>query len=409
MAPTTPAPAAASSGARRRPPPRRRRLVLAAAAAAAASLLLLPASADPLPPRPDWCDKWSPNQTPNRRKAVALLVGDSITSMAANADGGWAARLAEQGPRQLDVLTRGFSGWNTRWWRPAARTVARDALGLPEGGPPALANGGKGPGAAVGSSVPRELAFATLWLGANDLVPPESDEGPKYVPVDQYEANLEAIARDVLAAGAEAHRYSALMAADGPGRAGGRAPAPVRLLIVAPAPVGEKMRVEDQARRAKVCRDVRGEAYFAGPKGPPPDRTSAASWAYSRAALRVADKLSRELGVPGGGGGNSGGGGLGGVPVLVSGLDLHPVLLPAVQADGGFGRAVYLDGVHLNPEGQRRAGEAIAKRVLQSAGEGGLGLGSFWDALPLQMPAWEQLEKAGPSWRRFLSAWVIGG
>jgi lysophospholipase L1-like esterase len=358
-----------------------------------------------LPPRPDWCDKWYPKIPPLRRKPVALLLGDSITQMAVNADGGWAGKLAEQGPRHFDVMTRGFSGWNTRWWRPLARTITRDALGLPEQSL-LLASGGVAAAAsAANAAPPREAAFITLWLGANDLVPPESDEGPKYVPIDQYEANLEAIARDVIAAAAEAHKVSAAAAADGPGRPRGRAPQPVRLVIVAPAPIGEKLRVEDQAWRAKVCRDKRGEAYFASPKGPPPDRTSAASWSYSRAALKVAERLRAEFGADGKGGG----GAAAGVPVVVAGLDLHAVLKPEVDRDGGYGRSVYVDGVHLSPEGQRRVGDAVFRRLLQPAAEGGVGVGSFWDALPVQMPAWEQVEGAGSNWRRFLSPWVMGG
>jgi hypothetical protein len=373
---------------------RRGRGRLAAAAAAAAALLLL-ASSTPTPVRadddsiPDWCDRWYPKLVPVRKKPVALLLGDSITQMSSNSDGGWAAKLGEQGPRHFDLLTRGFSGWNTRWWRPVAKTITRDALGLPERGPPS-----------GNAAAPRELAFATLWLGANDLVPPESDEGPKYVPIDQYEANLEAIARDVIETAAEAHRFAASMGGDGPGKSAGRPPAPVRLLVVAPGPIGEKARVEDQARRAKTCRDKRGEEYYAGPQGPPPDRTSAASWSYSRAALRVAGKLSAEY---------AGGAQTAGVPVFVSGLDLHPLLKGDIDADGGYGRSVLLDGVHLTPDGQRKVGEAMVKRVLQSSGEGGLGVGSFWDAFPVQMPAWEQLEKAGPNWKRFFSPWVVGG
>jgi hypothetical protein len=220
------------------------------------------------------------------------------------------------------------------------------------------------------------------------------------VPIDQYESNLEAIARDVVTAAAEAHKLSAASAGDGAGRAAGRSPLPVRLLIIAPGPIGEKLRVEDQAWRAKVCRDKRGEDYYGSPKGPPPDRTSAASWSYSRAALRVAEKLRGEL---------SGSGGIAGVPVIVSGLDLHALFQSEVEKDGGYGRAVFLDGVHLNPEGQRRVGDAVFKRLVQSAAEGGGGIGSVWDVLPVQMPAWEQMEKAGPNWRRYLSPWVMGG
>jgi hypothetical protein len=372
----------------RRPPPPPGALALVPAAALLLLLTIAAAQGD-LPPRPDWCNKWYPPLPPGRRKPVALLLGDSITQVSVNADGGWAGKLSEQAPRHFDVLTRGFSGWNTRWFRPLAKTITRDALGLPENNPPASS----------GAAAPREMAFATLWLGANDLVPPESDEGPKYVPVDQYEQNLESIARDVIANAAEAHKYAALYG-DGPARKAGRSPEPVRLLIIAPAPIGEKLRIEDQASRAKICRDARGEAYFAGPKGPPPDRTSAASWSYSRAALRVADKLSKEF---------AGGSKTGGVPVVVSGLDLHASLKPAIDADGGYGRSIYRDGVHLNPEGSRRVGDLVFKRLLQSAQEGGLGMRSFWDALPLQLPAWEQLEKAGPNWRRFMSPWVIGG
>ncbi|CAN1283804.1 GDSL esterase/lipase At5g45920, partial [Linum perenne] len=50
------------------------------------------------------------------------LFGDSITEMSF-ADGGWGASLTNHFSRKVDVVVRGYSGYNTRWALMAAEKV----------------------------------------------------------------------------------------------------------------------------------------------------------------------------------------------------------------------------------------------------------------------------------------------
>ena len=120
-----------------------------------------------------------------------LLVGDSITENAldgdvnksemnpdymeerflkgrAEAGMGWAALLARDYGRRCDVLTRGYSGYNTRW---ILSDLQAGKLALP-------------------SSTTVSVKAITLMLGSNDHVRPAD---PMHVPVDEYERNLGAI------------------------------------------------------------------------------------------------------------------------------------------------------------------------------------------------------------------------
>lgn len=96
-----------------------------------------------------------------------LLIGDSITQFSFSvAHAGFGARLLEyyEG-RRVDVVNRGFSGYNSRWIRQIILDIA-----LPD--------------------VVQESLFVTILLGANDSV---SAESPQHVPLDEYIDNITAI------------------------------------------------------------------------------------------------------------------------------------------------------------------------------------------------------------------------
>lgn len=71
--------------------------------------------------------------------------------------------------RKADVLVRGLSGYNSRWARRALPWVLRGLARPPE--------------------------VACVWFGAND-----ASRGPQGVPLDEFEGNLTAMARDLRSA-----------------------------------------------------------------------------------------------------------------------------------------------------------------------------------------------------------------
>ena len=89
--------------------------------------------------------------------------GDSLTQEGFKV-GGWAARLADRYIRRLDVINRGFSGYNSKW--------ALELL-------PAL-------------SLPENAELVTVFLGANDAAVKESNP-VQHVPLESYKENLKEI------------------------------------------------------------------------------------------------------------------------------------------------------------------------------------------------------------------------
>lgn len=97
------------------------------------------------------------------------LFGDSITEESFG-DGGWGASLAHHFSRTVDVVLRGYSGYNTRW-----------ALKVLERAFPGRDGGGEAPIA------------VTVFFGANDACLPDRCSGFQHVPLDEYKQNLRSI------------------------------------------------------------------------------------------------------------------------------------------------------------------------------------------------------------------------
>lgn len=115
------------------------------------------------------------------RRPVILLLGDSITQMGSNLyDGypGWVANMQAHYNRKADIVNRGFGGFNTK----------TALLALPE---------------VMDMLSKQQVALAIVWLGANDAAVPEGSDGRAHVPVDAYQANLQAIVTKLLADGVE--------------------------------------------------------------------------------------------------------------------------------------------------------------------------------------------------------------
>ncbi|CAK9780049.1 SGNH hydrolase [Cutaneotrichosporon oleaginosum] len=100
---------------------------------------------------------------------AVVLFGDSITSQQ-YVPGSMQARFCDAYRRTLDILNRGYGGYNTRWARQIFDTIFAKA---DEAG-----------------HVP-VVRLVTIWFGANDSVLPDAEQAvAQHVPLDEYEANL---------------------------------------------------------------------------------------------------------------------------------------------------------------------------------------------------------------------------
>ncbi|KAF8059122.1 GDSL esterase/lipase [Scenedesmus sp. PABB004] len=166
------------------------------------------------------------DQPPCLVRPVALLFGDSLTERSLDPDGGWGAALAHRYARKLDVVNRGFGGYNSRWGLHLLREVLDQA-----------AAGGQ------------RVALMTIWFGANDAALPGRSAERQHVPADEYAANLAAMVAMARRAGVQ------------------------RILVITPPPVDDEARVRHQQQRMGITTPV------------PPDRTLEASRVYADAAV----------------------------------------------------------------------------------------------------------------------------
>ncbi|XP_027162531.1 GDSL esterase/lipase At5g45920-like [Coffea eugenioides] len=100
------------------------------------------------------------------------LFGDSITE-SSFAGGGWGASLTNHFSRRVDMVVRGFGGYNTRW---ALKVIDKVF-------PPA-------PAADSGVGEAEAPLAVTVFFGANDASLPDRHAAFQHVPVDEYKQNL---------------------------------------------------------------------------------------------------------------------------------------------------------------------------------------------------------------------------
>ncbi|OZJ01973.1 hypothetical protein BZG36_04988 [Bifiguratus adelaidae] len=119
-----------------------------------------------------------------------VLFGDSITQASHRisssfsfdpASNGWGAALAHEYQRKLDVVNRGYSGYNTDWALPLLASI------LPLSG-----------------QVQASIALFCIFFGANDAA---LECSVQHVPVDRYMANIKKMMDTILDAASP--RYSA--------------------------------------------------------------------------------------------------------------------------------------------------------------------------------------------------------
>ncbi|KAF2008678.1 SGNH hydrolase [Aaosphaeria arxii CBS 175.79] len=134
-----------------------------------------------------------------------FLFGDSITQDSFNQQRGFgfSAALQHAYMRKLDIVNRGFSGYNTD----QALKVLPYVLPTPE---------------------QARIRFLVVFFGANDASLPQAANN-QHVPLDRYKQNLEAIITHPLV---KAHN--------------------ARIILVAPPPINEHLQwVTDQSKGAK--------------------------------------------------------------------------------------------------------------------------------------------------------------
>ncbi|KAE9357564.1 hypothetical protein PF008_g3132 [Phytophthora fragariae] len=104
-----------------------------------------------------------------RLRPVILLVGDSLTEKGTiPKTNGWVSLLQSEYRRSVNVVPRGLSGYNTRWYLKYGVPVIQGEI-------------------ASGAYTP---ALITIWLGANDAALPNGTAVAQHVPVDDYKENL---------------------------------------------------------------------------------------------------------------------------------------------------------------------------------------------------------------------------
>lgn len=154
------------------------------------------------------------------------LFGDSITEDSFS-EGGWGASLANLFCRTVDVVLRGYSGYNTRW---ALKVLDRV---FP---------------AAQGSD--RAPIAVTVFFGANDASLPDRYSAFQHVPLYEYKQNLHSIVSFIKKQWPTTH-----------------------VLLITPPPIDEDGRLR--------------YPYADNPQGLP-ERTNEAAGEYARACVAVA-------------------------------------------------------------------------------------------------------------------------
>ncbi|KAI9359578.1 SGNH hydrolase-type esterase domain-containing protein [Zopfochytrium polystomum] len=221
-----------------------------------------PAAPPPPPATPP------PTPPPPRAHDMSLdqivLVGDSITQFAWDVDNyGFAAIIAQEYVRRMDVVNRGYSGFTTEYVRHFLRETLQSTLPPPSS--PHLAD-------------PPHTALVAVFLGANDasLAPAVG------IPLRRFAENLKQIVLDV---------RDALPRA--------------RVVVVATPPVDENRAADRSVARARAFRDAAAVVVEEITREDAIRRRGAAAVAAAEAA---ADSLEGHGGGSGDDDGGSGGG-----------------------------------------------------------------------------------------------------
>ncbi len=111
-----------------------------------------------------------------------MLFGDSITEFGFGVEGkqGWASLLSAEYTRRADVLSRGFSGYNTKHALDVLPSIFGNAFGSDE--------------SKSASTVKTELLFCTVFFGANDCSLPSARQ---HLDIESFDANIRSIVSEI--------------------------------------------------------------------------------------------------------------------------------------------------------------------------------------------------------------------
>ncbi|KAE8962669.1 hypothetical protein PR003_g30690 [Phytophthora rubi] len=125
------------------------------------------------------CASWSANgqetttttvyTDPQPRRMGVLITGDSITEQADDPTvDGWVTLFQYQYQQGADIIVRGMSGYNSRWFlkyvMPTLEKELKDGVYIP--------------------------SIITVWLGTNDAVLTNGSNADMHVPLKDYTANM---------------------------------------------------------------------------------------------------------------------------------------------------------------------------------------------------------------------------
>ncbi|KAK6123478.1 hypothetical protein DH2020_042784 [Rehmannia glutinosa] len=162
-----------------------------------------------------------------------LLFGDSITQQSFRS-GGWGAAVADIYSRKVDVVLRGYGGYNTRW----ALFLLHHIFPLVSATPPVA---------------------VTIFFGANDAALLGGTGKKQHVPVNEYKENLRRIVQHIKNLSRN-----------------------TLVVLITPPPI-------DQQGRREFARSQYGDKASESP-----DRTNEVTGAYAEECVN----LAKELGLP---------------------------------------------------------------------------------------------------------------
>ncbi|OWZ10369.1 hypothetical protein PHMEG_00016791 [Phytophthora megakarya] len=173
---------------------------------------------------------------PNRPQI--LITGDSITEQAFDpAFGGWVTLFNYQLSQSHDVIVRGLSGYNTRWWLKYVQPTLEKEL----------------------NSGTYKPSVITMWLGSNDASLTNGSNPDMHVPLADYSENILKMVNS--------------FKASAPG---------AEIVVITPPHVGDAARAKAAQERTDAKKGVL-------------DRSNAETGKYARACVQAASKAGVQV------------------------------------------------------------------------------------------------------------------
>ncbi|KAK1931130.1 GDSL esterase/lipase [Phytophthora citrophthora] len=178
----------------------------------------------------------TPNTYQTGSRPVLLLTGDSLTERGTFPSlQGWVSILQARYTRSADIITRGLSGYNTKWFlKNVTPTLEHE----------------------ITTSAYSSPSLITVWLGTNDATLTNGSNANMHVPINEYKENLVKIVVGFQNVASKA-----------------------KVLLITPPHIGDAARIKYAAERTDAKRGL-------------VDRSNAAAGKYSRACVEVANSLN---------------------------------------------------------------------------------------------------------------------